>query len=289
MSKLFRSTLVAGAGAFAYGLYEPFRYHLVRHEVPVAWTGPALDVLHIADTHLAPSDRRLIAFLKGLPEQLSRTPDLVVATGDMIQGDEGISPVIEAMAAIEAKWGRFYVLGSHDYYVSSGPAYTKYFSGQKTVRRARHADSERLEDGLQEKGWISLLNRTHRFSLDGRTVQLSGVDDPYLKRHDIAHIERRRPDELAIALVHTPEVVSEWALNGFDLIVAGHTHGGQVRIPGLGAVVTNCSLPSALAYGLNRVGETWLHVSPGLGTGKYAPIRFLARPEATLLSLVPSR
>jgi predicted MPP superfamily phosphohydrolase len=90
---------------------------------------------------------------------------------------------------------------------------------------------------------------------------------------------------VAIGVVHTPDVVSEWALGGYDLVLAGHTHGGQVRIPGVGAVVTNCTLPPALAAGLHRIGGAWLHVSPGLGTGRFSPIRFNCRPEATLLRL----
>lgn len=289
MSKVVRAALLAGAGAFTYGLVEPFRYRLREREVPVRWDGPQLDLLHLSDTHLAPGDKRLRSFLRDLPLLLERTPDLVIATGDMIEGDAAIDALVEELAGIDAKFGRFYVLGSHDYFASSGPSYTKYFSGEKTVRRAQHIDSDRLEGRLQEQGWISLANRAHRISVDGRDVQLSGVDDPYLKRHDLAHIERRDSDDLAIGLMHAPDVTSEWALNGFDLVLAGHTHAGQVRIPGLGALVTNCSLPAALAGGLSRIGATWLHVSPGLGTGRYSPIRFLAPPEATLLRLVPSR
>ncbi|MFP5353037.1 MAG: metallophosphoesterase [Actinomycetota bacterium] len=279
----------AGAGLAAYALLEPYRYRLVTHELPVRWDGPPLDVLHLADTHLSPRDTRLMSFLKELPDRLPKMPDLVVATGDMIEGDAGIAPLLESIAGIEARYGRFYVFGSHDYYVSSGPSYTKYFSSNKTMRRAVPTDWDRLEDGLRSKGWIALTNSEHTLEIGGATVRLAGVDDPYLKRHDTHHIHRERADDLAIALVHAPDVVSEWILNGFDLVVAGHTHAGQVRAPFVGALVTNCSLPSALASGPSRVGAGWLHVSPGLGTGRYSPIRFLARPEATLLRLLPAR
>jgi predicted MPP superfamily phosphohydrolase len=289
MSKLVRLVLFGGAGAFAYGLWEPFRYRLTELDVPVRWEGPPMRVLHLSDTHLAPGDTRLRRFLRELPSRLDTTPDLVLATGDMIEGDDAIDPLLEALAPIQARSGRFYVLGSHDYFVGSGPSYSKYFSGEKTVSRAKHTDSDRLEEGLREQGWVALSNATHHIDVQGHTVRLAGVDDPYLKRHDIAHIERGRDDELAIGLMHAPDITSSWALNRFDLALAGHTHAGQVRLPGVGAIVTNCSLPSALASGLNRVGHTWLHVSPGLGTGKYSPLRFLAPPEATLLRLVPSR
>lgn len=277
---------MAGAAAFAYGLYEPYRYRLKPLDVPVR-KGPALDVLHLSDTHLAPRDRKLQDFLRNLPRELDVVPDLVLATGDMIEGDDAIDPLLDALGALEARLGRYYVLGSHDYYVSSGPSYTKYFSGEKTLRRATETDSARLERGLQEIGWVPLTNRTEFVEDGGVTIRLSGVDDPYLKRHTVAHIQRAATDGVAIALVHAPDVVSEWALNDFDLVLAGHTHAGQVRVPGIGALVTNCSLPTGLGSGLNRVGSTWLHVSPGLGTGRYAPIRFMARPEATLLRLRP--
>lgn len=279
----------AGAGLAAYALLEPYRYRLVAHELPVRWEGPPLDVLHLADTHLSPRDSRLMSFLAELPERLPKVPDLVVATGDMIEGDAGIDPLLASISGIEARYGRYYVFGSHDYYVSSGPSYTKYFSSNKVMRRAIPTDRDRLEEGLQAKGWIALTNTEHEIEVAGGRVRIAGVDDPYLKRHETSHIHRERKDDLAIALVHAPDVVSEWMLNGFDLVVAGHTHAGQVRAPWLGALVTNCSLPSGLASGPNRVGEGWLHVSPGLGTGRYSPIRFLAQPEATLLRLVPAR
>ena len=134
---------------------------------------------------------------------------------------------------------------------------------------------------------MSLVNRTHLLESPHGRIRLAGVDDPYIRRHNTDHIERSDDDVLAIGLVHAPDVVSEWLLAGFDLVVAGHTHGGQVRVPGIGALVSNCSLPNALAGGLHRIGPGWLHVSPGLGTSKFAPIRFACRPEATLLRLRP--
>ncbi len=288
MPKLLRSVLAAGAGAAAYSFYEPLRFRLVSHRVPVRWPGPALDVLHLADTHLAPSDRKLQSFLRSLPDRLDKMPDLVVATGDMIEGSEGIDPLLEAISGIQSRYGHFYVLGSHDYYEPAGPSFTKYFSGQRPKKQPPRAESARLERGLQEAGWVPLTNKTETIDIEGLPVRLAGVDDPYLRRHDVSHIERSSNDALALALVHSPEVVSEWALNGFDVVFAGHTHGGQVRIPLLGALVTNSSLPTALAAGLKRVGDTWLHVSPGLGTGRYTPIRLLTPPEATLLRLAPA-
>ncbi|MDQ3766111.1 MAG: metallophosphoesterase, partial [Actinomycetota bacterium] len=164
-------------------------------------------------------------------------------------------------------------------------SFKKYFTGDHVPTKAPGADTDRLEQGLQTQGWIPLTNRSEALNTPFGTIRLAGVDDPYLKLHKTDHISRSAEDFLAIGLVHAPDVVSEYLLAGFDLVVGGHTHGGQVRVPFYGALVTNCKLPTALAGGLHRVGEGWLHVSPGLGQGRYTPIRFNCRPEATLLRL----
>ena len=287
MGRVGLGALAAGAVA-AYSLWEPYRFRLTKHEVPVREGRLTPTILHLSDTHLRASDRRLVAFLESLPEMMGEVPDLVLATGDMIEGDSGIAPVVQALARLEARLGRFYVLGSHDYYSSRGPSYGKYFSRHRTPVRAPRNSTGELEAGLREKGWIALTNSAHAIETPAGTLLVAGVDDPHLRRHRVDHIRADGSESLAIGLVHAPDVVSEWALNGFDLVRAGHTHGGQVRIPGAGAVVTNCSLPTGLAVGLNRVGRSWLHVSPGLGNGRYTPIRFRCPPEATLLRLVPA-
>jgi predicted MPP superfamily phosphohydrolase len=130
------------------------------------------------------------------------------------------------------------------------------------------------------------MNQTKHLETPYGTVRIAGVADPYLNLHETGHIERAEAEVLALGLVHAPDVVSEWLLNGFDVVFAGHTHGGQIRLPFVGSIVTNSDLPAGLAYGSNRVGSGWLHVSPGLGTSHYTPIRFLCPPEATLLELV---
>jgi predicted MPP superfamily phosphohydrolase len=89
-------------------------------------------------------------------------------------------------------------------------------------------------------------------------------------------------------VVHSPyrRALDAFERNGYGLVLAGHTHGGQVCLPGVGALVTNCDLPRDRVRGLSRWGASWLHVSAGLGTSKYAPFRFACRPEASLLTVV---
>ena len=287
MSRLGRLAAL-GAATAAYSLYEPLRFRLEHTVAEIDRDIPDVTVLHVSDTHMNAGDRRLQAFLDDLPHRLGSVPDLVLATGDLIEDDSGIDPVVAWLTQLEARWGRFYVLGSHDYYQATSPGYTKYFTGDRSTKTARPADTERLEHGLQAKGWVSLLNRAEHVDVEGGSIRVGGVDDPYIQRHRTEHIEPRGDELLAIGLVHAPDVISEWVLNGFDLVVAGHTHGGQVRIPGVGSVVTNCSLPNGLSVGLHQVGNSWLHVSPGLGTGRFTPIRFACPPAVTLIKLIAS-
>ena len=271
----------------AYALAERHRFHLNRMQLEWTVAATPWTILHVSDTHMTAGHKTLRHWLLDLPEQLGGAPDMVLATGDFIENDSGIGPVIEALGTLRSRHGCFYVLGSHDYYQSKFQAYTKYFTGRRPVH-APKADTARLEAGLKEAGWTPVTNSTEVVDTDRGRVRVTGVDDPYIHRDRTDHIRREPGDALALGLVHAPDVVSDYALAGYDLVVAGHTHAGQVRVPGVGAVVTNCTLPSALAGGLNRIGDTWLHVSPGLGSGRFAPIRFNCRPEATLLTFQPA-
>lgn len=291
--RALRAALLGAAGLGAYSLYEPFHFRIQRHalvrrpaELPHKSSG-SFSILHISDAHMRGTQHRKQAFLRSLPQAIGTVPDLVLATGDMIDDDSGIDPVVECMSHLQARFGKFFVMGSHDYYQSKLRSPTKYFAREHDVVVAGKTDAGRMTRGLAGHGWINLTNRSEVLDTPSGRVRVAGVDDPYLDRHHTGHIERHRYEVLAIGLVHAPGVVSEWLLEGFDLVVAGHTHGGQVRFPLVGAAVTNSSLPNALAAGPSRIGNAWLHVSPGIGCSKFTPIRFLCRPEVTLLELRP--
>ena len=287
-----RALALPVVGAAAYSLWEARAYRLAVESVPAEAGVPALNILHISDTHVTAANHKLQEWLERLPDLMDVTPDLVLTTGDMIDHTDGIDPLMKALEGIQGRLGRYYVLGSHDYYQSTLRGFVdgmaKLYRKGRVPLATRHNDTEQLETKLVASGWVSLMNTTEFVDTPAGRVRLTGMADPFMNRHSTAHIQRTSEDAVAIGLVHSPEVVSEWALAGYDLVLAGHTHGGQVCVPGWGALVTNSSLPPPMAAGLTRVGSMWLHVSPGLGTGRFAPIRFARRPEATLLQLRPA-
>ncbi|MDP9461185.1 MAG: metallophosphoesterase, partial [Actinomycetota bacterium] len=154
-----------------------------------------------------------------------------------------------------------------------------------------------LRDGMTARGWLDLTNAAGELVVDGRRIVFAGVDDSHLKRdrYDLVSGPADRSAEVRIGLAHSPEprVLDRFAADGYDLLLCGHTHGGQLRVPFYGALVTNCGINRARARWLHRWADptpdspagTWLHVSAGLGTSPYAPVRFACPPEATLLTL----
>lgn len=277
----------AAAAAIAYPFVEARRPRLTRHELEVGAHVPALRILHVSDSHLHSSTDHLARWLSELPGRLPYEPDFVFGTGDFIENDSGIAMFLAAVERLPARRGHFYVLGSHDYYQAEAANYLKYFVNRPQRISTRPAATQQLEAGLKELGWRPLTNAAEIVDVDGAPVRIVGMDDPYLDRDDTSVLRRSPNDAAALALVHAPDVVSEAVLAGFDVVLAGHTHGGQVRIPMVGALVTNSRLPARLAAGPHRVGRSWLHVTPGVGTGKFTPVRFNCPPEVSLLELTP--
>jgi len=294
------SSLARGLGAVAglgvatlgYSLWEARRYTLREVEVPLATDrpGPAqpLTILHLSDLHLSPRDSGRIAWVQALG-QLG--PDLTVITGDLVGDAQGPALALEALTPLLRGPG-VYVRGSNDYYAPSRGNPVKYLSGPSGLSRRRPpVDLAPLDLGLTGAGWHDLDNTRATLAVAGWRIDARGVDDPHIGRDrydDVAGPFDARAD-LRLGVAHAPyrRVLDPMAADGADLILAGHTHGGQVCLPWFGALVTNCDLPRAQAKGLSRWDGANLHVSAGLGTNPYTPIRVACRPEATLLTLVP--
>ncbi|MGH2732085.1 MAG: metallophosphoesterase [Actinomycetota bacterium] len=272
------------AACVAWGLLEARLYRVRPYTLPVLPEGAApLRVLQVSDLHLRTPNERLASFVESLGEA---TYDLVLATGDLLGEPEAVERCARALNRLKARAGRFFVLGSSDYYAPQFKNYTDYFLRRRPGATRCNPTPEFL-GLLREEGWIDLTNRTLALDLKGTWSQITGLDDPFLGRDDRSLLVRDPQASFALCVVHDPAPYLDARRGGFDLVVAGHTHGGQVRFPFVGAVVTNSELPRHLARGPTWLDGTWLHVSPGLGTGKFAPFRFLCRPEASVLRLTP--
>jgi predicted MPP superfamily phosphohydrolase len=275
--------VAAGACCVLWGIFvERGRFRLVRRRLDIlpADSPGSLTVLHLSDLHFVRRDRAKAAFLAGLPRA-----DVTVVTGDFLAEPEAVETTVDAVRATRGRLASWFVLGSNDYYAPRPLNYFAYFRGKRTPRHARAGRWTDLVAQLGDDGWQDLTNVRRPVELQGLRVELLGLDDAHISRHDLRDAPRQAPARFGLAVMHSPDSAPEAAALGYDLMVAGHTHGGQVCLPLIGALVTNCTLPRRLVSGLVRMGGSVLHVSPGLGTSKYAPFRFFCRPEATLLEL----
>ena len=278
--------LVAGALVAAYAaLVERRWYRLAQHRLDILPAGSSpLTVLHLSDLHIVRGDVRKGRFLASLPRA-----DVAVITGDVLGEPEGVEFAAAALRPVRGRLASLFVLGSNDLFAPRPMNWLRYFVPSRRRKRVvgRRGRAQDLVRQLERDGWVHLRNRKYERRVDGVQMEILGLDDPHIHRADLTVAPRTSPDAFGLAVVHSPDPAPELAALGYDLVVAGHTHGGQVRLPLVGALVTNCSIPTRLARGLSRLGPSYLHVSPGLGTSRYAPFRLLCRPEATLLELGP--
>jgi predicted MPP superfamily phosphohydrolase len=284
--------LAAAAAGLAYAsVYEVRAFTLRRVTVPVLAAGSApLRVLHLSDTHMTPDQRKKQEWLRDLA---GLAPDLVINTGDNLAHLDAVPSVLAAYGDLLDLPGAF-VFGSNDYFSPLPKNPVKYLLGGTGGTWARHKDLpfKELRHAFQQRGWIDLTNRHASFVAGGRRLSFVGVDDPHLGYDVLDEVPADPEADLAIGVAHAPylRVLDRWNRSGYPLIMAGHTHGGQLRLPFYGALVTNCDLDRTRARGLHRHqvpghDPSWLHVSAGLGTSPYTPVRFACRPEATLLTL----
>jgi uncharacterized protein len=292
MGRLLRYTATvgaAGAATVAYGtLIERNAFTLRRFQVPVLNPGsPPIRVLHISDLHITPNQDRKLAFISDLARL---APDLVINTGDTISHEHAIPAIMRGLRPLFAFPGVF-VPGNNDYYVPVLGNPLRYFRPSKERRKGKRLPWSSLATAMTHAGWHDLTHERIVLDVANITVALAGTDDAHLGRARYRLIAGAADPSAAvrIGVIHTPEpeLLSAFAGDGYDLVLAGHTHGGQVRVPFGPAIVTNCGIDVHRARWLHQWDERmWFHVCAGLGTGPYSPIRIACRPEATLLTLV---
>ena len=289
-----------GLGAAVWGIGIERYLFTVRHATApsLALGSTPIRVLHLSDAHMAPWQHRKQRWLESLA---SLEPDLIINTGDNLGHADGLAGIRRAFAPLAGIPGLF-VHGSNDVHVPSPRNPLKYFTGpSETTHEPDLLDTAAMDAFFTDDlGWHGLNNAAVRLDVAGNSIDFFGTDDAHRDWDDLESL----PDVLGalgapaagssrIAVTHAPyqRVLNRFVELGADAVFAGHTHGGQVCLPGYGTIVANCDIPRKQAKGLStwsRDGRSVpLNVSAGCGHSIYAPVRFACRPEATLLTLTP--
>lgn len=294
-----------GIGTLAYaGLVERRLFALRRWTLPVLpEDARPVRVLQLSDLHLVPGQDRKVAWVRALADL---HPDLVVNTGDNLSHSRAVPVALEAMGPLLDLPGAF-VMGSNDYWAPrpKNPAHYLTSRYAEAPPDREPLPTEDLRRGMTTAGWTDLDNARTTLDVAGLALELVGVDDPHIARDRYADVAgpRGAASDVLVGVTHAPyqRVLDAMAADGAAAILAGHTHGGQLCLPGYGAIVTNCDLDRRRAKGVSRwwagaagrpdreapEGAPWLHVCAGLGESRYAPVRLACRPEASLVTLTP--
>ncbi|WP_248579951.1 metallophosphoesterase [Nocardioides sp. InS609-2] len=291
--------VASGAALAAYAACEARAYTLREVSVPILPRGHhPLRVLHLSDIHMTPGQTAKQAWLRDLADL---NPDLVINTGDNLSHQRSVIPVVDALSGLLEVPGVF-VFGSNDYFAPSLRNPLLYLLPDDGTRNtiAPPLPWRDLRRDFADAGWVDLTNGYGALEVGGTRISFAGVDDPHLEYDDLGSVAgpAEASADVRLAVVHAPylRVLDQFASDGYDAIIAGHTHGGQVCLPWVGALTTNCDIEPARAKGLHRHpadsspdddGSSWLHVSAGLGTNPYVRFRVACRPEATMITLTP--
>ena len=266
----------------------PFKLHTVSVQ---GVSEKPLRLLHISDLHYAPGQTKKDDFLSSLAQL---KPDLVINTGDNLGHANAINPALRALGPL-AKYPGVFVNGSNDYRSPEPRNPLRYFRGPSVVSLDRNLDTSRFTDELENFGWKNLNNQSATLTAAAVKLGFLGLDDPHENLDDLKSLERQSKavsgSDLVLGVAHAPylRVIEAFAKSGAKMTFAGHTHGGQICLPGQKALVSNCDLPTQYASGLSGWSfedlQSVLHVSSGLGCSIYAPVRLFCPPSATLIEL----
>lgn len=292
---LLTATTLVGAAATAFGIISARRFGIRYESVPLLPVGhQPLRILHIGDMHLVAGDRGKIEFVQQLAEL---QPDLVINTGDNPGGTDAVDDVVEALTPLFDVPGVF-VPGSNDFY-GPRPANPLRYLRAPSALEGDNAILQPIDVGAMFEAftangqWQRLGNRSLTMTLGDSVIQCAGTHDAHMQADAWPGFESEGPNpQLKLAVTHAPyrRVLDAAIADGADLVLAGHTHGGQVALPRYGAIVANCDLPTGLASSLfqwRAQGNTGLvNVTAGIGTSPKVPLRTFCPPEAVVIDLV---
>ncbi len=265
------ASAVVGLG-LAWGLFEAQWVERRELDVPVPGLPAELEgftILHLSDFHLGSLSLNARALRKAAGWAAGRRPDLVVVTGDLLSRDRGEQDLLSALACLRARHGVVAVLGNHDVAVTRDP-----FSGTRELQDLSASRATLLKDSA-----LTLETR-------GLRVQVVGVDPrSYMSRRARPERSADPAADLRILLSHFPRVVDRMEPGAYQVVLAGHVHGGQICLPTPFGKVRFADLRnSPYAEGVFTLPGTTLVVSRGTGTA-FVPFRFFARPEVAELVL----
>jgi predicted MPP superfamily phosphohydrolase len=279
-----------GLATVAYGgLIERNAFTVRRFDVPVLTPDAApLRLLHVSDLHIVARQARKRAWIRSLADL---RPDFVINTGDTISDPNAIPAIMDALGPLLDFPGAF-VPGNNDYYAPKLKNPIRYFVPEHNRVFGPRLPWPELALAMSSAGWLDLTHVRSSLKVGAVEVAVAGTDDPHLGRARYSLIAGAADPSatVRIGVTHSPEpsLLQSFAADGYDLVLAGHTHGGQIRIPFGPAIVTNCGIDVWRARWLHQWDDRmWFHVCAGLGTSPFAPVRIACRPEASLLTLVP--
>ena len=251
---------------------------------------PEIRILHFSDLHLTPRRKTEISDIKTFA---SLEPDLVISTGDFLAHRNAVPVVLDALSGL-LKIPGLYVFGSNDYYEPTFKNPLKYLMKDDGKRKlGKELPWIELDKSLGKHGWFNLNTKKEIITIKGVKIEVRSTDDAHLHRDNYSLVQGAKQNnvDLSIGVTHAPykRILDAMANDQVDIIFAGHTHGGQIRIPWVGgskALTTNCDLPLWRSRGLTRDGNaTWLNVSSGMGSGPYSRLRILTPPEITFIKI----
>ncbi|WP_397571823.1 metallophosphoesterase [Schlesneria sp. T3-172] len=226
--------------------------------LPVEWDG--LSILHLADTHFLGGVKRTY-FERVCEEANGLKPDVILFTGDLLDDLSTLDWLPSTFGRLRAPLGKYFILGNHDWLVGA----------------------ERIRAELQRQGWIDLASQCIELRSPEKTrpLILAGDETPWMGTHpDLSQVD---PSHFRILLSHTPDNITWATEQGIDLMLAGHTHGGQIRLPILGPVYSPSRFGCRYASGVFWIDPTLMYVSRGISGRE--PVRYNCVPELTKLVL----
>ena len=247
-------------------------------------------VLHFSDLHLTPDRKREIRAIESF---IDLKPDLVISTGDFLAHPDAVSVTLKALDSLLDIPGLF-VFGSNDYFAPLPKNPFGYLlRGGGKHKQGKSLPWHELAAGLTNRGWFNINFSRAILTINSTAIEARGTDDAHIDRDDYSLVQGAAAEiaDIAIGITHAPykRVLDAMSDDNLDAIFAGHTHGGQIRLPWIGgsrALITNCDLPTWRARGVTRFGhQPWLNVSAGMGTSPYARIRVASPPEVSLITL----